>query len=127
MGRMDRLLADLETRKAVVEVPFGSRLPVIGGVIAWFRTRWNDIATRWYVRPLLQQQNEVNALWLAALQEHIEESRSQLELLEQDQMAIVEQVAEMTHRLGCLEQRILVSARDRAFEAEDSSERDQRR
>lgn len=40
--------------------PFRSSVPVIGPVIAWFRTVWNSVSTRWYLAPLLQQQSEYN-------------------------------------------------------------------
>src|SRR5262249_26999314 len=39
---------------------FSSGLPIIGTLIARFRTLWNDIATRWYLVPILQQQMDFN-------------------------------------------------------------------
>ncbi len=59
---------------AVEERPFRSDLPVLGPWIARFRALWNSVSTRWYVLPLLEQQNEINrrlALALAAAQENI--------------------------------------------------------
>lgn len=44
----------------VVEQPFSSNVPVFGPLIVWFRSRWNSVATRWYVRPMVDQQNEYN-------------------------------------------------------------------
>jgi hypothetical protein len=38
------------------EVPFRSRLPLV----ATLRTAWNNIATRWYVRPNFDQQTRFN-------------------------------------------------------------------
>ena len=32
----------------------------MGGAIAWFRNLWNRVATVWYVRPMLAQQNAIN-------------------------------------------------------------------
>jgi hypothetical protein len=44
----------------IEEQPFRSRLPLIGGLVVWIRETWNSVATKWYVRPLIQQQNAVN-------------------------------------------------------------------
>lgn len=44
----------------VEERPFVSRVPLIGPLIARFRELWNSIATKWYVRPLIEQQNAIN-------------------------------------------------------------------
>lgn len=46
----------------VVERPFTSPTPLIGPLLARFRSGWNSIATKWYVRPLLAQQNGFNHL-----------------------------------------------------------------
>jgi len=105
MATLERLLEELEGR-GLVEAPFRSNVPLVGGVIAWFRERWNGVATRWYVRPLLQQQNEVNALWLRIFRIHLEAVQAQLSMLEQDQLEVVEQLADLKYRLGCLEQRV---------------------
>jgi hypothetical protein len=42
------------------EYEFTSTTPVVGGFIARFRAAWNGISTRWYVRPLADQQTEFN-------------------------------------------------------------------
>jgi len=104
---MQELLATLETRHTLTETPFRSRVPLIGGLIAWLRTQWNDVATRWYVLPLVQQQNEVNALWLAIFKEQTQEFQRQLTLLEEDQVEVIQQVAELEYRLQRLEQRLM--------------------
>lgn len=44
----------------IVERPFVSSVPLFGSLIAWFRTQWNSVATKWYVQPMLVQQNEYN-------------------------------------------------------------------
>jgi hypothetical protein len=44
----------------VIEQPFSSEVPIFGSLIAWFRTVWNNVATKWYVRPMLDQQNDFN-------------------------------------------------------------------
>ncbi|MSQ26749.1 MAG: class I SAM-dependent methyltransferase [Dehalococcoidia bacterium] len=52
---------DLDRRSALTPLPFGSDLPLVGLAVAKFRTLWNEVATRWYLQPLLQQQSEFNA------------------------------------------------------------------
>jgi len=44
------------TNAVLEEVQFRSRLPLI----ARLRAAWNDVATRWYVRPSLDQQTRFN-------------------------------------------------------------------
>ena len=44
----------------ISEQPFRSSKPVIGPLIVWVRNAWLNVATKWYVRALIQQQNEVN-------------------------------------------------------------------
>jgi GT2 family glycosyltransferase len=44
----------------VQERPFTSTVPIVGPAIARFRELWNSVAAKWYVRPLVEQQNEFN-------------------------------------------------------------------
>lgn len=46
----------------IVEQPFSSEIPILGSLIVWFRTMWNSVAAKWYVRPMLEQQNKFNGL-----------------------------------------------------------------
>jgi hypothetical protein len=46
----------------ITEQPFSSEIPILGPIIVWFRTMWNSVAAKWYVRPLLEQQNNFNRL-----------------------------------------------------------------
>lgn len=46
----------------ITEQPFQSNAPLLGPLIAWFRGLWNSVAAKWYVRPMLVQQNEYNRL-----------------------------------------------------------------
>lgn len=59
--------ADLQARAVVVEKPFISHMPVLGPLIAFVRRTWNSVATRWFVLPMVQQQNEFNQLVVDAL------------------------------------------------------------
>ena len=51
------------------EKPFSSSVPVIGGLIVAFRNTWNSVAAKWYIRPIIEQQNQYNRLF-AELTDH---------------------------------------------------------
>jgi len=114
------LIAELEARQTIRERPFRSDVPIVGPLIAWFRTAWNSVSTRWFVLPLLQQQNEFNALMVAylrrlerALDERLRMSDERLRTLDErlrtlderlinldrDQTSLTRNVAELTYQL----------------------------
>lgn len=78
------------------EQPFRSDVPVVGPLIARVREAWNSVATRWYVRALVQQQSRFNRLVAERLAEQDER------LLEQDgeQTALVHDLAELSAQLA---------------------------
>jgi hypothetical protein len=102
------LIAELEARQTVREQPFDSRKPIVGPLIAWFRGMWNNVSTRWYVLPLLQQQNEFNTLLVSYLRDTLEEMDQRLIDLDRDQTALTRTVSEMSYQLVHLE-RLLTS------------------
>jgi hypothetical protein len=51
-----QLIGAADTNAVLEEVQFHSRLPLV----ARLRAAWNDVATRWYVRPSLDQQTRFN-------------------------------------------------------------------
>lgn len=53
-------MAQLQTQWKIEPQPFHSAAPVIGSAVAAFREAWNNVATRWYVQPLLEQQVAFN-------------------------------------------------------------------
>jgi hypothetical protein len=55
-------LSRLRLKQRLQEQPFVSHAPVVGPLIARLRAAWNSVSTKWYVRSLLQQQNEFNEL-----------------------------------------------------------------
>ncbi len=62
-------LEQLSGRAVLREHRFRSDFPWIGPLIAWFRGCWNSVSTKWYVRPLIQQQSEFNQLLVQELAE----------------------------------------------------------
>lgn len=71
-------LGELYGHHPIREQPFASNLPLVGRLIAWFRERWNRISTKWYVQPILAQQNEFNASVLQVVQDmyHLQRTSS---------------------------------------------------
>jgi len=70
-----RLLAEMEAAHALQERPFTSEVPVFGRLIAAVRSLWNSVSTKWYVRPLVQQQTVFNIrtlVYLRILQEQLD-------------------------------------------------------
>lgn len=53
----------------VKEQPFRSPTPFVGRLLAGLRDAWSRVADRPYVRPLRQQQNELNRLLLQQMAE----------------------------------------------------------
>ena len=57
---LDDDLIDLAANASLREPRFTSSLPVLGGLIVAVRRAWNWMSTRWYVLPLIGQQNAIN-------------------------------------------------------------------
>lgn len=68
-GGLATTLAELNARWVVREVPFTSRVPVLGPLIVAVRNFWNWMSTKWYVRGILQQLMGFNALVVRAFSE----------------------------------------------------------
>jgi hypothetical protein len=96
---------ELEQKWAVQERPFVSHTPIIGRLIVAIRTVWNNISTRWYVLPLLQQQNEVNRLLVNQLQEQWQmlEMLEMLEMLHSRLIAQSREQSEMIHDMAAMQ------------------------
>jgi hypothetical protein len=64
---MDDLTTRLDQAARLREPAFTSGAPVIGPLIVRARRAWNWMSTKWYVRPVLDQQSQFNALTVEAL------------------------------------------------------------
>lgn len=117
MKPMDAPPDNLLLAKAEVqERPFTSPTPVAGRLIAWFRAAWNSVSTKWYVRPLLQQQNEFNRLVV----QQMEEQDARLVEQDRDQVALTRTIAELTAEVIQL-RRQLELWEERASESEQAA------
>jgi len=98
-AELDRELAILTASQTVHEPAFESSAPVIGRVIVMTRRAWNWMSTKWYVRPIVAQQNRINrqatSVMSALAQQH--------ELDEQRISDLQTRVTELEQRLARLE------------------------
>jgi hypothetical protein len=95
-------LSQLQQKWQVEERPFQSQTAVIGPLIARLRGAWNAVATKWYVRPIVQQQNEFNRLTVRQLEEiavRFESLNGRLIAQDKDQSALIHDLGELTTQL----------------------------
>ncbi len=95
-----RTFEALREKQALSEVAFVSDVPIIGGFIVWFRTRWNNVAARWYVRPLIEQQNAFNAELVTALESLTETIFERIEVLEENSINLDRDLVTLTRDLA---------------------------
>jgi len=79
------------TKARVEERPFTSHTPIIGPLIVRFRTLWNNISTRWYMLPILTQQNAYNQL----VAERLSDIDNRLITLDREHTQLVHDIAEL--------------------------------
>jgi len=82
-GSVAATLAELNAHWMIREAPFASNLPILGPVIVAVRNAWNWMSTKWYVRPLTQQQVGFNALVVRAFNESLATQKSLTEKVRQ--------------------------------------------
>lgn len=93
----------------VQEHTFTSTLPWIGPLVAGFRGLWHTISTKWAIRVILQQQNEINRI----LVERLAAQNQTLRELDQGQTRSTRQLFEMAYRLEKLEARLVALEQSR--------------
>ncbi|MFN8474677.1 MAG: glycosyltransferase family 2 protein [Anaerolineae bacterium] len=91
-----RGVADLATLRPQ---PFESHAPVVGPLIVWVRTLWNSVATKWYVQPLVDQQNRFNAATAEALRQ-IAAGQARDERVLQSQAAVLTTLSQRQALVG---------------------------
>ncbi len=93
--RLPDRMTEVKKSWLVEEKPFRSRLPFV----ATLRERFNNISTRWYVKPILQQQVDYNAAVARAV-----EDLGQLALANEASHNL--EIAALTERFVSLEERL---------------------
>lgn len=81
----------LYEQSQIAERPFKSSIPLV----AWLRTRWNNIAARWYVQNLFEQQNRFNA----TLVNQIRNQDERLVAQDRDIVRLTKTVAELEMKI----------------------------
>lgn len=98
----EKELAHLRTKAQVTERPFASDLPLVGRLVAGVRAAWNSVAAKWYVRPMLAQQNEFNSLVITHLERlhaQLADQEARLSAADRTHVAAVRETAELTAQL----------------------------
>jgi hypothetical protein len=96
-------------RWEIKERPFSSSIPIFGPIIVGFRNAWNSVAAKWYVRPIVEQQNQYNRLF-AELIDHfntqlVEDAREASEI-SHDIAEVTAMLTSMNNSLHSLEERL---------------------
>lgn len=98
----------------IVERPFESGVPLFGPLIAWFRGVWNSVAAKWYIRPMLAQQNEYNRLLVQRLRdmeayayELTAEQDRDLSRMRHDVAALQTQLRQLNQKLDDVNERLV--------------------
>jgi hypothetical protein len=91
-------LARLSAAAELRERPFASNTPLIGPLIARFRTAWNNVASRWYLGHLMTQQSQFNQLAVDEMARYETELREQMALLE-EQVVVTAELQDEVERL----------------------------
>jgi glycosyltransferase involved in cell wall biosynthesis len=98
-AEIDRELAILTATQTIHEPAFESSAPVIGRLIVITRRAWNWMSTKWYVRPIVAQQNRINRQSTAVMSALAQ----QQEMNEQRISELQARVIELEERLARLE------------------------
>jgi uncharacterized coiled-coil protein SlyX len=97
------------------ERPFSSTVPLVGPIIVGIRNAWNSVAAKWYIRPIVEQQNDFNRLFA----ELIDHFNSQLVEEDKDIAEMNHQLAELSTMLAKMNRTLSeLDARLAAFESE---------
>jgi hypothetical protein len=77
----------------IEEFEFTSPVPIIGALIAWFRSLWYGIAARWAVRHMAQQQER-----------YIRSLAKRVEALSAENAYLIQELADMKQHLDSCEE-----------------------
>jgi septal ring factor EnvC (AmiA/AmiB activator) len=94
-----------------------SDFPLIGPLVAWFRNSVNSISTKWYMRSILDQQNQLNrrlSEQAAQLQLQLSDQDHELSIMAHDMAEITNQLIQMNQMLSAIETKMTQLESDRA-------------
>jgi len=98
-----QLTDELASKSHVEERRFVSHQPFIGPLIVFIREMWNSVSTKWFVRAILQQQNEFN--------EAVVRAANELDIRicdnDRDSTALAVEIAKVGYRLNRIENQLV--------------------
>ena len=94
--------ADIAALARLRPQPFVSHAPIVGPLIVWLRTAWNSVSTRWYIQPLVEQQNRFNAATAEELRRIVGEQTRRQRLIESQAALLGRQAALLDHQAALL-------------------------
>lgn len=105
----DTAISRLESRARLTEPRFSSAAPLLGPALVRLRRAWNWMSTKWYVRPIVQQQNAFNAAVVDAVSDlhaQIAELEGKLETWEGTAVEVDRGVVGLTRDVALIESRL---------------------
>jgi hypothetical protein len=125
---------DLHAHAYIQARPFTSQTPIIGRLIVFVREMWCSVATKWYMHPILRQQNTLNQAVVQTLQEisetqndtqqRLDQIEQQLISMDRDTTLLARKIAEGEYRVrqGELETSTLARRLDKLEHDQGSAE-----
>lgn len=95
-----RDIAWLQDKGHLKEQEFSSQVPLIGPLIAGFRTLWNSVAAKWAMRSLIQQQNDFNALIVQQMNNFEAQIFEQVIEQDREQTVLIREMGELSLQLN---------------------------
>ncbi len=86
---------ELRRRSVWQEYQFKSQTPVVGPLIAWFRSAWHGVAGKWAIRFIAQQQSTFNLELITELSD----ANESMAMNDQDLVRLTRSVAELTQQV----------------------------
>ena len=92
-------MAWLQKKGRLEEQPFTSSVPFFGPLIVWIRSAWNSVAAKWVMRPVMQQQNEFNALIVQQMNNFEGQIFEQVIEQDREQTVLIREMGELSVQL----------------------------
>lgn len=122
--QIDQRITELQARVRVQERPFVSHAPVVGRLIVFIRQAWNNVAARWFVLPMVHQQNAFNQTVVQAFRELIHVQDQFSVQLDETRRHLDARMDETSRYLEQIEERLIGSDRDVTLLARKIAERE---
>lgn len=122
--QIDQRITELQARARIQERPFVSHAPVVGRLITFIRSTWNNVATRWFVLPMVHQQNAFNQTVVQTFRELIHTQDQLSARLDEIKDHLDTRIDEANQYLEQVEERLISSDQDVTLLARKIAERE---